>query len=67
MTLGFRWGPKNNYDLALSAHDVFDNTTGFSTSMTSNYIRNVYTHTFGRYLMLSFAYRFNERIKLKSQ
>ena len=63
VTLGFRWGPKNNYDLALSAHDVFDTTTGFSTSMTSNYIRNVYTHTFGRYLMLTFAYRFNEKIK----
>jgi len=59
LNLGFRWGPKNEYDLSLAVHDLFNKTTGFSTSMNSNYITNNWSHNFGRYVFFTFAYRFN--------
>lgn len=60
LNLGAKWGPKNEYDLALNVHDLFNTTTGFSTSMTSNYITNKWTHSFGRYVLLTFSYRFGQ-------
>ncbi|MBP9998416.1 MAG: outer membrane beta-barrel protein [Bacteroidales bacterium] len=60
LNLGAKWGPKNEYDLALNVHDLFNTTTGFSTSMSSNYITNKWTHSFGRYVLLTFSYRFGQ-------
>ena len=56
---GVRFGPSNNFDLSVSVHDLFNKTTGFSTSMNSNYVTNAWKHNFGRYVMFTLAYRFN--------
>ena len=56
---GVRFGPRNNFDLSVSVHDLFNKTTGFSTSMNSNYVTNSWRHNFGRYVMFTLAYRFN--------
>ena len=60
LRVGGRFGPKNNFDVSLSANDIFNTTTGFSTSMNANYVRNTWDHQFGRYVMLTLAYRFNQ-------
>lgn len=60
LRLGVRFGEKNNYDFSISANDVFNKQTGFSTSMNANYITNTWKHQFGRYVMATFAYRFNK-------
>ena len=56
---GFRFGPRNNIDLSVTVHDLFNKTRGFSTSMNTDYVTNRWTHNFGRYVMLTLAYRFN--------
>ena len=56
---GVRFGPRNNFDLSVSVHDLFNKTTGFSTSMNSNYVTNAWKHNFGRYVMFTLTYRFN--------
>ena len=56
---GFRFGPRNNVELSFTVHDLFNKTMGFSTSMTDDYVNNRWTHNFGRYVMLTLAYRFN--------
>lgn len=56
---GFRFGPRNNVDLSFTVHDLFNKTRGFSTSMTDDYVNNRWTHNFGRYVMVTLAYRFN--------
>lgn len=63
MNVGVRLGPKNEYDLSLRVNDLFNSRTGFSTSMTSDYVTNKWTHNFGRYVMLNFEYRFNKMKK----
>lgn len=60
MNLGGRFGPKNNINVAVSVHDVFNRNTGFSTSMQSDYIRNSWTHQFGRYVLFTLTYNFNQ-------
>ena len=59
LNIGAKWGPRNNHDLSLNVHDLFNNTTGFSTGMTANFIRNSWNHSFGRYVMLDYVYRFS--------
>ena len=56
---GFRFGPRNNIDVSFTVHDLFNKTMGFSTSMTDDYVNNRWTHNFGRYVMVTLAYRFN--------
>lgn len=58
MNAGLRFGPRNNYDFALVVHDLFNKTSGFSTSMSQDYVLNRWTHNFGRYVMLRFTYQF---------
>ncbi|MBR4568995.1 MAG: TonB-dependent receptor [Bacteroidales bacterium] len=56
---GFRFGPRNNVEISFTVHDLFNKTMGFSTSMTDDYVNNRWTHNFGRYVMVTLAYRFN--------
>lgn len=56
---GARFGPRNNIELSASVHDLFNTTSGFSTSMTADYINNRRVHQFGRYVMFSLSWRFN--------
>ncbi len=58
INVGAKWGPKNNYDFNITVYDLFNTTTGFSTSLTSNYISNRWKHIFGRYVMAHFSYQF---------
>lgn len=58
-TLGAKFGPKNEYTIAFTANDIFNRNTGFSTRMTADYVTNSWTKNFGRYLLFTFAYRFN--------
>lgn len=58
--IGVKFGPRNRYDLSLNAHDIFDTTTGFSTSLNDNFITNSWKHRFGRNVMLTFTCRFNK-------
>ncbi len=62
---GARFGPRNNVDFSVSVHDLFNKTSGFSTSMTADYITNRRVHQFGRYVMFRLAYRFNSFQKAK--
>ncbi len=59
LNVGVRFGPRNNIDLAVSGYDLFNQNTGFSTSMGSNFVRYNWTHNFGRNILFTFAYRFN--------
>ena len=56
---GFRFGPRNNIDISFMIHDLFNKTRGFTTSMNDDYVNNRWTHNFGRYFMVTLAYRFN--------
>ncbi|MGN0202155.1 MAG: outer membrane beta-barrel protein [Candidatus Cryptobacteroides sp.] len=55
---GVRFGPRNNYDLSLNVHDLFNRTSGFSTSMAADHVTNKWTHNFGRYVMFRFVVNF---------
>lgn len=55
---GFRFGPRNNYDLSFNVHDLFNKTSGFATSMSADFVRNSWTHNFGRYVMFKFVCHF---------
>lgn len=59
LNVGARFGPRNNVDISISANDIFNKTTGFSTSMQSDYVSNRWTHNFGRHIMFTLSYRFN--------
>lgn len=59
LNLGVRFGPRNNIDIAVSANDIFNRNTGFSTSMGSDFVRYAWNHNFGRHVLFTFAYRFN--------
>ena len=56
---GVRFGPRNNVEFSATVHDLFNKTSGFSTSMTADYITNRRVHQFGRYVMFRLSYRFN--------
>ena len=56
---GVRFGPRNNFDISVMVHDLFNKTSGFSTSTHADYVANSWNHSFGRYVMLTLAYRFN--------
>lgn len=57
---GVRFGPRNNIDFSVNVHDLFNRTSGFSTAMAAEYVRNTWNHNFGRYVMFTLAYRFNK-------
>jgi hypothetical protein len=59
LNIGARFGPRNNIDIAVSANDLLNQNTGFSTSMGSDFVRYSWTHNFGRYILFTLAYRFN--------
>lgn len=59
LNIGARFGPRNNIDIAVSANDIFNQNTGFSTSVESNYVRYNWNHNFGRHILFTVAYRFN--------
>ena len=59
LNIGARFGPRNNFDIAVSANDIFNKNTGFSTSMGSDFVRYNWNHNFGRYVLFTLAYRFN--------
>lgn len=63
--LGVKFGPKNNFDISVTASDIFNKNTGFSTTTTADYVLNKWPHNFGRYLLFTFAYRFNNMQKTK--
>lgn len=58
LTMGGRFGSRNQFDLSVSAYDLFNKTTGFSTQMKDGYIRNSWSHSFGRHVMMTLSYRF---------
>lgn len=59
MNMGAMFGRHNQYILTLTGSDIFNRNTGFSSTMQQDYIRNSWRHNFGRYVLLSFNYRFN--------
>lgn len=59
LNIGARFGPRNNIDIAISANDLFNQNRGFSSSMGSDFVRYSWNHNFGRYILFTFAYRFN--------
>jgi len=61
LNAGLRFGPRNNIDISMTVHDLFNRTSGFSTSRTANYVLNRWTHNFGRYVMFNLSYSFNTR------
>lgn len=57
---GVRFGPKNQHNISIKVHDLFNKATGFSTSTSMDYVTNSWTHNFGRYVLLRYNYRFNQ-------
>lgn len=55
---GVRLGPRNNYDLSLNVHDLFNRTSGYSRSVSADHVTNKWTHNFGRYVMFRFVVNF---------
>ena len=45
--------------LSVRAYDILNQNKNISRSVTGNYIQDVETNSIGRYVMFSFAYRFN--------
>ena len=37
---GVRFGPRNNFDISVMVHDLFNKTSGFSTSTHADYVAN---------------------------
>jgi hypothetical protein len=46
--------------VSVSCYDLLNRSTAFKTSMNSDYIRNGWTPTFGRYWSVNIGYRFNK-------
>jgi len=59
INIGARFGEYNDWDISVSANDVFNKNSGFSTSMDSDYVAYNWQHNFGRYVMFTLTYRFN--------
>ena len=51
---------KNMGAISISCYDLLNRSTNFKTSMYSDYIRNGWTPTFGRYWSINVSYRFNK-------
>lgn len=56
---GLRFGPRNNVDLSVMIHDIFNKTSGYSMSTLEDRISHSWSHNFGRYIMFSISYSFN--------
>ncbi len=61
LSAGLRFGPRNNVDLSVMIHDLFNKTSGFTSSMNNDYISNRWVHNFGRSVMFRLSYSFNTR------
>lgn len=51
---------KNRGAVSISCYDLLNRSTSFKTSMYSDYVRNGWTPTFGRYWTVNVSYRFNK-------
>ena len=51
---------KRRGDICITAYDILNRNSGYKTAMHSNYIQNTWTSTFGRYITLNIAYKFNK-------
>lgn len=60
---GLRFGPRNNIDISVNVHDLFNRTSGFSISRGMDFVTNSWVHNFGRYVMFNLAYQFNSMSK----
>lgn len=56
-SIGFKF-LKGNADLSISGYDLLNNTKGFQTFMTNDYISNKWTTSYGRFFTVNFAYKF---------
>ncbi len=45
--------------VTVSAYDILNQTSQISRTVTANYIDDTWTNSLGRYVMVSFAYKFN--------
>lgn len=49
---------KSNASLSISANDILNRSSGFSTTMNENYVLNKWNSNFGRFFTVNFAYKF---------
>lgn len=56
-SIGFKFF-KGSADLSISGYDLLNNTNGFQTLMTNDYISNKWTTSYGRFFTVNFAYKF---------
>ncbi len=50
---------KRKCDVSVAVYDILNKDSGFSSSMTANYVLNSWRQTYGRYFLLSVAWRIN--------
>lgn len=50
---------KRRGDISFTAYDILNRNSGYKTSMSSDYIQNTWTRSFGRYFTFNIAYKFN--------
>ena len=51
---------KNMGAVSITCYDLLNRSTAFKTNMFSDYVRNGWTPTFGRYWSVNISYRFNK-------
>ncbi len=47
-------------EIGIAVYDVLNRTSGFTTAMTADYIKNSWQEMFGRYFTVNFALKFNK-------
>ena len=64
--LGHKFGRSRQAEIRLTMFDILKQNVSLNHTLSDNYIQDSWTNTMGRYVMLSFSYRFNS-LNLSSQ
>ncbi|MCC8088019.1 MAG: TonB-dependent receptor [Rikenellaceae bacterium] len=57
--IGRKFLKRNNAELRITMYDILKQNANLAHTINDNYISDTWTNTIGRYLMLTFSYRFN--------
>lgn len=63
--VGYKFLPRQNAEIGLSAYDLFNKNESFSSTAYPEYLSNIWSRMAGRYLMLNFIYRFKTKLQEK--
>lgn len=64
--IGYKFLPKQNAEISLSAYDLFNKNVSYTSKAYPEYLSNTWSQIAGRYFMVNFIYRFKTKIKEKT-